>query len=418
MAYLEVTGGRKLYGQLKIQGSKNAVLPILAASLLTDGEVIIKNCPDISDVSCMIALLENIGVKIRRQEQVVVIQGGKFIENSMDCELIGKMRASVMLVAPVLTRTGSIQFSYPGGCSIGKRPIDLHLDALKKMNVEFSEDIQYISGQTTGLYGEKIFFPFVSVGATEQVILAAVLAKGTTVIQNAAREPEIIILCDFLKKMGARISGAGTDIICIEGVPCLHGVEYTIPSDRIVTGTYMAAVAVCKGEVILEQNCQEHMRMVTALYGKMGLQVRIEKERMICKSLQRMRNITCIKTSGYPGFPTDMQSVFFSVMAKGRGIGSIQEEIFESRYACINELKKMGADITIKGKVGWIRGVEELYGSDVYAGDLRGGAALVVAGLGAQGRSRIYCPEYIERGYEKIVWNLRSIGADIREQVE
>lgn len=414
MACLEVIGGNSLYGEGTIQGSKNAILPMMAAALLTKEEVLLSNCPNISDVSCMTDIMKDIGVQVVRQEHNLLIQA-KDILNITIKEKYGKrMRASVVLASIILAREHKVKFPYPGGCTIGARPINLHIQALEKMNVSFQEEDDFLLGETLGFCGADIYFPFPSVGATQQVILAGVLAKGVTRIYNAAREPEVWTLCDMLNKMGAKISGAGTESVYIEGVECLHGIEYQVPCDRIVAQTYLCAAAGCGGEILLHADCILQMKTVMDMLQAMGAEIKSEGNMVSCKGKGRLKSILRVKTAVYPGFPTDIQSVFLALLSISDGTGIVEEEIFESRYACVPELKKMGADIQIKEQYAIVKGKERLHGADVEAKDLRGGAALILAGLEAEGVTRIAGGEYILRGYENPESALGQFGAKIR----
>lgn len=415
MACLEIIGGKKLYGELAIQGSKNAVLPMLSACVLSRKNVILKNCPDIYDVVCMTSLLKRLGARIEENGHTKSIMCKDIECMALDKELAGKMRASVLLTGPLLARCKRVKFPYPGGCVIGSRPIDLHIEALEKMNVTFVERDGFLYGTTSGLCGAKIFLPFPSVGATEQIVLAGVLAKGITKIINAAKEPEIISLCQLLKKMGAKITGAGSDTIEIEGVEELSETDYVVPSDRIVAETYLSAVAACGGNVRFALDCKEQMNIVLEFLKKMGVSIKEEQGWIQCEAKEPVENIEGICTEVYPGFPTDMQSIFIALMATGSGKGSIKETIFESRFACVRELKKMGANIWIdrQKRTAYVMGTKGLIGTTVQAKDLRGGAALVVAALNAKGKTIIQGIDFLDRGYENLALNLSQLGANI-----
>lgn len=414
MSCLEVVGGNSLYGEGTIQGSKNAILPMMAAALLTKEEVLLSNCPNISDVICMIDIMKDIGVQVVKQEHNLLIHAKDILNVTIKEEYGKRMRASVILASILLAREHKVKFPYPGGCTIGARPIDLHIQALEKMNVQFQEEEKFIVGNTLGFCGADIYFSFPSVGATQQAILAGVLAKGTTRIYNAAREPEIWTLCDMLNKMGARILGAGTKCLCIEGVECLHGIEYQVPCDRIVAQTYLCAAAGCGGEITLHTDCVMQMKMVMNMLQEMGVEIKSNPNMVCCKRKGQLKNIPKVKTAVYPGFPTDMQSIFLALLSIGEGTGVVEEEIFESRYACVPELKKMGADIRIVEQCAIVKGKRKLCGADVEAKDLRGGAALILAGLEAEGITRIKGGEYILRGYESLESELGQFGAKIR----
>lgn len=414
MACLEVIGGNSLYGEGTIQGSKNAILPMMAAALLTKEEVLLSNCPNISDVVCMIDIMKDIGVQVVKQEHSLLIHAKDIVDVTIKEEYGKRMRASVILASILLAREHKVKLPYPGGCTIGARPIDLHIQALEKMEVLFQEEENFIVGRTQGLCGADISFSFPSVGATQQAILAGVLAKGTTRIYNAAREPEVWTLCDMLNQMGAKIRGAGTECLCIEGVECLHGIEYQVPCDRIVAQTYLCAAAGCGGEIVLHMDCVQQMKTVIYMLQEMGAEIKSNHNMVFCKRKGTLKNLSKIKTAVYPGFPTDMQSIFLALLSIGEGTSVVEEEIFESRYACVPELQKMGADIYIKKQCAIVKGKRKLYGTDVEAKDLRGGAALILAGMEAEGITRIKGGEYILRGYESLERELGQFGAKIR----
>lgn len=418
MAFIEVVGGRHLSGELQIQGSKNAVLPILAASILHKGITKIKNCPKIIDVYHMIKLLESIGCIVTWEQEGLMVDATEMNYNSVDKKYVSSMRSSIILLGALLGRNKSVTISYPGGCAIGARPIDLHLKAIKELNVEIIQNEDLIFCSTAHLTGGNITFSKQSVGATENVILAAVKADGVTIIKNAACEPEIMELCSFLNLMGARITGAGSKIIKIEGVKELRDVEYTLVSDRIVMGTYLAAVAGTGGSVTLRGNCCEENASVIALLRRIGCRIGNGNDYINICSSGRNKAAVIVETESYPGFPTDMQSQMMSVLSVAAGSSLIVENIFESRFKTVSELIKMGANIYVNGRVAQINGVDALYGNDVKAYDLRGGAGLVIAGLMANGTSKVSGIEYIERGYEDICNDLRTLGADIRKVAE
>lgn len=413
MDAVRIYGGNCLKGQTKIQGSKNASLPILAATLLINGTCEIENCPDISDVYHMLRLLESLGCKVTREESLVRVDTSRFAECDMPADSVGVMRSSIMLLGALLAREGSVSMEYPGGCVIGKRPIDLHLRALRRMGVEIREDEEGFSAEAGRLKGAVQELPFVSVGVTENLILAAVLAEGYTVVHPAAREPEIQALCGFLQSAGARIEGAGTDRLVIEGVRKLHPVRFRVPADRIVAGTYLAACMCAGGSVFLQDAPSGHMQSVIACARRMGTGVFCERdgirvEGRACGSLQEDLVTDC-----YPGFPTDLQSLFMAAMAcSGQG-GRIRETVFENRFRIVPELRKLGADVTVQGNRACVLPGSALYGAVVEAKELRGGAALVAAALAAKGTSIVTNRHFIDRGYEDITRSLRELGADI-----
>ena len=413
MAFIQVVGGRHLFGELMIQGSKNAVLPILAASILHKGITKIKHCPKITDVYSMIKLMESIGCIISWEQENLVINATDINYNVVDKKYVGTMRSSIILLGALLGRNHSVTISYPGGCAIGARPIDLHINAIRKMNVNVIENEEFIFCSTAEIKGANIKFDKNSVGATENVLLTAALANGITVIENAAIEPEITELCRFLIKMGVTITGVGTTTLKIEGAKELRDVEYSLVPDRIVMATYMAAVAGTGGDVTLKGVCAYDNVAVINVLRKMGCRIGLGKDYINICSHGRPNAVSVIETLPYPGFPTDMQSQMLSVLSIANGTSVIVENIFESRYRTVSELIKMGADIQIYDKVAVISGVDSLYGSELRAYDLRGGAGLVIAALMANGVSLIRGVDYIERGYEDICGDLKKLGADI-----
>lgn len=419
MSSIEVIGGKRLKGELKIQGSKNAALPIIAATILNKGITILKNCPKILDVFHMIEILEELGCKTSWEGNTLYVNSTVIKSTCVSEEAVSKMRSSILFLGALLGRCHDATIAYPGGCSIGKRPIDYHLNAFKKMNVveEFlGKEDNIIHCTTDEVTGNDIFLEFPSVGATQNVILAAVLAKGTTRIFNAAREPEITELCNYLLEAGARICGKGSAFIEVEGVRQLHDVEFTLSPDRIVAGTYMAAIVATKGDAVLTNTPTRQLDSVIRMLKKVGCNIETTEDTIRLSSKHRPLPIELLKTQPYPGFPTDMQSQMMSILSLADGSSTIVEEIFESRYQNVPELIKMGASITLETKdnKAIITGVKQLSGAVVYAHDLRGGAALVIAGLAANGTTVIRDATSIERGYEDICRDLSNLGANMR----
>ncbi|MDE5716859.1 MAG: UDP-N-acetylglucosamine 1-carboxyvinyltransferase [Lachnospiraceae bacterium] len=413
MDAVRIYGGNCLSGQTKIQGSKNASLPILAATLLIDGTCEIVNCPDISDVYHMLRLLESLGCRVCRRADVIRIDTCGVAECDMPADSVGVMRSSIMLLGALLARMGEVAMEYPGGCVIGKRPIDLHLQALRRMGVEITEESEGFCASAWRLHGAVHELPFVSVGVTENLILAAVLAEGETVIHPAAREPEIQALCEFLVSAGARISGAGTDRLVIRGVKKLCPVRFCVPADRIVAGTWLTACLCAGGRVFLEDAPCGQMESVLACAEKLGVRLSQSPEGLLvegraCKGLKKD-----LVTAVYPGFPTDLQSLFMAAIAFSGQDGRIVETVFENRFRIVPELLKMGADIRVQGNCACIRGNRPLHNTIVEAKELRGGAALVVAALAAEGTGIVTNRHYIDRGYEDITRSLRDLGAEI-----
>ena len=413
MASYIIKGGEKLEGIVKISGSKNAALPILAATVLNVGKTTLYNVPNIQDTQMMFKILETLGGKVEKKNNKIIIDTSKINKFEIPEELMHKMRSSVILAGALLGRYKKAIFSYPGGCDIGSRPIDLHLRSFEKLGINVVQNYGNIICNAEKIKGEKIDLDFPSVGATENAILASVLAEGTTTITNAAREPEIIDLQNFLNKMGAKIIGAGTNEIQITGVKKLKDISYNIMPDRIETGTFLCLAVATKGNLILENTNAEHITPVITKLQEAECKIEIEKNKIKINSNKKIKALD-IKTMPYPGFPTDMQSVFTAMLTTAKGTSIIVENIFENRFKYTQELNKMGAKITVEGKSAIIRGVRKLYGANVKATDLRGGAALVLAGLSAKGVTKVDDIEYILRGYENFDKKLRNINADIQ----
>ena len=408
-----------LKGSVKIQGGKNAVLPILAASILTEEKVKINNCPDIEDVRQTIKLLEMLGCKVFFVNGTIEVYPKDVEDTRISSEYTRNTRSSILFLGAMLGRLGRIVITKPGGCKIGERPYDLHIKGIRGLGVEIFEKYGDIVAYTDELKGGRIHLTFPSVGATENIMLAAVMAKGRTSIYNPAKEPEIVELAGFLNSMGASVKGAGKDIIVIEGTDRLHGAEYTVGGDRIVAATYMAALAVCRGKIKLLGVSPLYMEEVIKTFRNMGISIKLlpGNRGFVCKNKGEIKNISYIETSPYPMLPTDVQPIMAAVMIYGNGVSRVKEKIFENRFAYVEELKKLGADIKIKGgDTLVIYGKNKLKGCQLKSMDLRGGAALVVAGLGAEGETVILDNGYIYRGYEDIIRDLKGLGADIREE--
>ncbi len=408
-----IEGGKRLEGTVKISGSKNSSLPIIAATILNAGKTTLYNVPNIQDTQMMFKILEMLGAKIEKKNEKIKIDTSKIEKFEIPPELMHKMRSSVILAGALLGRYHKAIFSYPGGCDIGSRPIDLHLKSFEKLGITVNQNYGIIECLTEKIKGEKIDLDFPSVGATENAILASVLVDGTTIITNAAREPEIIDLQNFLNKMGAKVIGAGTDEIQIKGVQQLKDVSYNIMPDRIEAGSFLCFAAATKGNVILEDVNSTHITPIINKLEEAGCKIDIVKSKIKILAPKKLKAID-IKTMPYPGFPTDMQSVFSAMLTTAKGTSIIVENIFENRYKYTQELNKMGARITVEGKSAVIRGVKRIYGADVKATDLRGGAALVLAGLVAKGTTKIENIEYILRGYENLEKKLSKLGANIK----
>ncbi|MDR3256800.1 MAG: UDP-N-acetylglucosamine 1-carboxyvinyltransferase [Endomicrobium sp.] len=409
-----IHGGKKLKGEVVISGSKNSALPILFATLLTDEPTTITNVPSLVDIDTTIAFLNFIGKKIVKKGNTVKTYSSYKYKHIAPYDLVRKMRASILIMGPLLSRLKKVDVSLPGGCSIGARPIDIHLDAFKKLGAEISVEGGYVKTfAKDGLKGAKIDFRFQSVGATENILLAAVLAKGKTTIINAACEPEIEDLANVLNKMGAKVAGMGTKKIVIEGVDVLHGFKHEVIPDRIEAATYIIAAAITKGEVTLKKVVPRHLKVVNDKLKKSGLCIKEMEDTISVKWVKNLKPQN-VKTEVYPGFPTDVQAQWMVLMCLLSGKSQIEELVFENRFLPVAELQRFGADITINGKVVNIKGVEKFSGAPVMVSDLRAGAALVLAGLAAEGKtvvSRIY---HLDRGYDMLEEKLKKLGAGIR----
>lgn len=412
MKAVEVIGGYPLNGEIKIQGSKNGILPVLAASVLQKGVCILHNCPDIRDVRETLAILRELGAKCEMVKHTITIDTTGIQANEIPKEKTEKMRSSLLFLGALLGRFGEGVLGKAGGCNIGKRPIDMHMEAFQKMGVLVEEQENFIAAKGRPK-GVDITLRMPSVGATENIMIAAALADGVTIIYNAAKEPEIVELANFLKKMGAEIYGEGSAAIIISGVKELHGIEYSIMPDRIVAGTYLLGAVATRGKVRLHQVNHEHLGAVKVILKQMGASIQEMPDGIYVNGEAAWRAVEKVKTEPYPGFPTDLQSVLLSTLTVAKGESCLYENIFENRYRTVTELRKMGADISVEDNRLKIRGVDSLYGCDIQGQELRGFAALVVAGLAAEGRTRIENKGYVERGYENIVRDLLGLGAKI-----
>lgn len=408
-----INGGNELYGSVDIQTAKNSVLPVLAATVLTDDEVRILNVPNITDVKNMVKILSCLGCK-------AVYEGNDIIVDSScaDCyeiprALAHELRSSVFLLGSVISRFHTAKIAYPGGCDIGLRPVDLHLTGLKRLGVEITEENGYIICRCDKLHGNEIMLDCPSVGATENIMLAAVKAEGTTVIKNAAREPEIEDLQKLLNCMGAKVKGAGSGTVVIEGVKTLNGCEFLPIADRIEAGTFLIAAAMCGGEVELNGAYAENISSLLHKLRENGCKIRINNDKIILENHRRLTSVKSIETQPYPGFPTDLQAQITALCCICRGQSIITENLFETRFKYVPELRRMGADVTVINRNAFVRGVERFRGATVVAHDLRGGAALVSAGLAADGRSEVLDISHIDRGYGSLEYKLRKLGGDI-----
>ncbi|RVU54726.1 UDP-N-acetylglucosamine 1-carboxyvinyltransferase [Anaerosphaera multitolerans] len=402
-----------LHGSVRISGAKNAALPILAASILGTEDIFLEDVPELKDVEIMVEVLESLGCKVDK------VGKNKFIINSKNLnsyetkyELMNKMRASFLVMGPLLARMGKTVNSLPGGCNIGSRPIDLHLKGFEALGATIENNVGDITAYSDKLVGSRIYLDFPSVGATENIIMAAVLAEGETVIENAAMEPEIVDLANFLRKMGAKVSGAGTSTIRIKGVEELKGCSHQVIPDRIEAGTFMVAAAICQGDITVENVISSHMKPIVAKLEECGAEVieNDDKIRVIGNSKLKPINI---KTLPYPGFPTDMQAQFLALMTQLKGTSIAKETVFENRFMHVDELVKMGADISVNDREAVVTGGKKLKGEKVKATDLRAGAALILAGIVAEGETEISEIYHIDRGYENIEEKFRTLGAKI-----
>ncbi len=417
MERLVINGGNRLEGRVKISGAKNAVLPIIAATLLGEGQPSrLEEVPNLEDVHTISQVLEamGIGAKFDENEHALAIDATGLNCWEAPYELVRKMRASFLVMGPLLARLGHARISLPGGCAIGTRPIDLHLKGFEALGAKIEIGHGFIDASApNGLKGARIYLDFPSVGATENIIMAAALAEGTTILENPAQEPEIIDLANFLNVMGAKVRGAGTNVIKIEGVDRLHGAVYTVIPDRIEAGTYMVAAAMTGGDVYIENAICEHLKPVIAKLKEAGAIIEEDVDVVRVRADKRLKAVD-IKTMPYPGFPTDMQAQFMAMLAVSEGVGMVTETVFENRFMHVDELKRMGATIKIDGRTSLVEGVESLTGCQVKATDLRAGAAMVLAGLVAEGTTYVGYIHHIDRGYDRLVEKLLALGADIK----
>ena len=409
-----IEGGRKLCGSVALQSAKNSVLPLLAASILTEKRVVIRETPPISDVLCMVQILRELGADVRIDGGNVTIDSADACCHEISSALTGELRSSVFMLGSLLTRFRRAVIAYPGGCDIGLRPIDMHLNALKQLGVCIRERDGRIECACDRLRGAEILLDFPSVGATENILLAAVKAEGRTVLAGAAKEPEIVDLQNFLNAMGAKIAGAGTDVIEIEGVKELGGVCYKPMKDRIEAGTFLIACAACGGEVETVGLRANDLRLLLHKLRENGCKIHSKNDKIKIESSGRLRCNRRIETMPFPGFPTDLQAQATALNASCEGGALIVENLFETRFKYVPELQKMGADIEVKDRHAFVRGVPRLHGASVVAGDLRGGAALVIAALGAEGRSEVLDLSHIDRGYADFRGKLHRLGAEIK----
>jgi len=415
MDRIVIRGGRPLQGEITIRGAKNAALPLMAAGMLTDQRLVLSNVPKLADIETMASLLSQHGIAVDRvgNEGRVLSLGGAITNTEAPYDIVRKMRASILVLGPLLARCREARVSLPGGCAIGARPVDLHLKGLEQMGAEIRLDAGYVNAAAPqGLQGADIVFPFVSVGATENLLMAASLAQGRTTLANAAREPEICDLAKCLVAMGARIEGIGSGRLVIEGVPSLHGAHHDIVPDRIETGTYACAAAIAGGSLLLRGGRLEHMAALASTLGEAGIEVSEAPGGIQVTRLNGLHG-TDVQTEPYPGFPTDMQAQFMSLMCVAEGAAMITETIFENRFMHASELNRMGARINVHGSSAIVRGVSALQGAPVMATDLRASSSLIIAGLAARGETVVNRVYHLDRGYEAVERQLSACGADI-----
>ncbi len=415
MSHLLVRGGSCLQGEVTIQGAKNSVLPILAATLLTKGRVALEHCPRLRDVDASIRILRSLGCQAHWEDDTLLVDTASLNSCTISDTLMREMRSSAIFLGAILSRCGTATLSYPGGCELGPRPIDLHLAGLRDLGAVIDDTGGVLHCQAAHLRGRELVLSLPSVGATENLMLAACGAEGTTVISNAAREPEIVDLQNFLNACGTRVSGAGSSTVAVEGGRELHGCVYRCMPDRIVTATYLCALASAGGEVYLRDARERHLSTVTAALREAGCTVLSDSGGIACIRRGGLRAVRTVRTAPYPGFPTDAQAVLMAALLRSRGTTVFEEMIFENRYRHVDELTRMGASIQVAGRVAVVTGVETLHGASVRCTDLRGGAALCVAALAAEGETHISETGHIDRGYEDIARDLRALGADIRQ---
>lgn len=414
MDKLIVTGKKAIHGEVTISGAKNAVLPIIVGALLAEDITVLHDVPKLSDVVTIKEVLEILGAKITFENHIMTIDSRDLNNWDAPYNYVQKMRASVLIMGPLLARLGKAKISMPGGCAIGTRPIDLHLKGLEALGADIQINHGDMNAVVPGgkLKGNRIYLDFPSVGATEHIMMAATTAEGTTVIENAAEEPEIVDLANFLNSMGANVRGAGTNVIKIEGVEQLHGTTYTIIPDRIEAGSYMIAAAITGGDLLVKNVIIDHIKPLIAKMIECGVEIIEEGNNLRVRSNGRLKAVD-IKTMPYPGFPTDMQAQFMALMTVAEGTSVFTETVFENRFMHADELRRMGANIKIDGRNAIVEGVSRLTGCKVKATDLRAGAALIVAALAAEGQTEITELQYIDRGYEDLIEKFQTIGADI-----
>lgn len=409
-----IVGGKKLKGKLVIKGAKNAILPIMAGSILCGEKVVLNNVPNLSDIDAMCEILTHLGCKVEQKNGQVIIDSSTLNKFSVPSELTNKLRASIFLLGPLVSIAKKVAMSYPGGCNIGNRPIDIHLLGLKQFGIDIEEKHGYIYCDASHKHAGEFTLRFASVGATENLMMSAVFTSGKTIINNCAKEPEIVDLQNFLNQMGAKISGAGTHQIVVEGVDRLHGTEYSPIGDRIVAGTYILTTIATGGDVELSNINPEHLTSLIDNLKLIGCIIETKSDRIRVQSNGRVKSIPFIETNPYPDFPTDLQAQLMALECVSDGASVLVENMFETRFKHVPQLIKMGAKIVVKNNIAIIQGVEHLFGAEVSATDLRAGASLIIAGLCASGYTTIDNIHHIDRGYDHIEKDLQLLGADIK----
>jgi UDP-N-acetylglucosamine 1-carboxyvinyltransferase len=417
LSKFSITGGNSLEGTITVSGAKNAVLPIIAASLLCAEPVQLDDAPDLLDVNVMNQVISALGATVERIGSTLKIQAREINSIEAPYDLVSQMRASIVTMGPLLARKGHVRISHPGGCAIGSRPINWHLKGLEALGAEVKMDHGFLDLTTKGLKGARIYLDYPSVGATENIMMAAAMAQGTTQIENAAQEPEIVDLATFLNEMGGKVRGAGTSIIHIEGVKEFRGASHTVIPDRIEAGSYLLIVAATGGDVLVQNVIADHLKPLIAKMQEAGIYL-VEEDDGIRISSDGVYNAVDIKTQVHPGFPTDLQAPFMAFLTRANGTGLFTETVFENRFMHVDELKRMGADIKIEGRSAIVQGIQRLNAAPVTATDLRAGAALILAALTAEGTTVIRGIHHIDRGYEKVEEKLSRIGADIVREAE
>lgn len=412
MEQLKIIGGHRLVGEVRISGAKNAALPILAASLLTSEDLVLHNVPNLTDVRTMLKLVQSMGVKVEQDGDTVRLNASAVTNTKAPYELVKTMRASILTLCPLVARFGSAEVSLPGGCAIGARPVDQHIKGLRQLGAEVNIDHGYVVAKSARLKGAHLFTDMVTVTGTENLLMAAVLADGETVIDNAAREPEVVDLVHCLRAMGAKIEGEGTPMIKVQGVDRLHGAEHTVVADRIEAGSFFVAAAVTQGDVLVTHCEPLHMVAVLDKLREAGISLDVGQDWVRVKMQGRPKAVS-VRTDPYPGFPTDMQAQFMTLNCLAEGTARVTETIFENRFMHVPELMRLGADIQIDGSTAIVRGVPSLTGANIMATDLRASASLVIAALSAQGESVVDRIYHLDRGYEAMETKLKALGADI-----